>query len=58
MCKSIIVSMVGLSVIDKTWRNRTKRQTREAIYTLFPNAGLQNRAGWLNEQIDKILSES
>ncbi|OXC66400.1 hypothetical protein AYX13_04910 [Cryptococcus neoformans] len=53
-------------VLDKlkTWLSKqdlmsvTKRQTREAIYTLFPNAGLQNRAGWLNEQIDKILSES
>ncbi|WRT63166.1 uncharacterized protein IL334_000069 [Kwoniella shivajii] len=38
--------------------NVTKRQTREAIYTLFPNANLQSRAGWLNENIDKILSES
>ncbi|TYJ51675.1 hypothetical protein B9479_007746 [Cryptococcus floricola] len=35
----------------------TKRQTRDATYALFPNAGLQARAGWLNEQIDKILSE-
>ncbi|WWD22641.1 hypothetical protein CI109_107134 [Kwoniella shandongensis] len=35
----------------------TKRQTREMIYTLFPNAELQKRAGWLNENIDKILSE-
>nr|ODO04126.1 chitin synthase [Cryptococcus depauperatus CBS 7855] len=47
----------------KTWLSQqdfmsvTKRQTREAIYALFPNAGLQRRAGWLNEQIDKILSE-
>ncbi|KAL0253811.1 hypothetical protein I308_101188 [Cryptococcus tetragattii IND107] len=36
----------------------TKRQTREVIYTLFPNASLQSRARWLNEHIDKILSES
>ncbi|WWC97629.1 hypothetical protein V866_004513 [Kwoniella sp. B9012] len=38
--------------------NVTKRQTRETVYTLFPNANLQSRAGWLNENIDKILSES
>jgi chitin synthase len=38
-------------------RRRTKRQTREAIYGLFPNANLQARAGWLNENIDKTLSE-
>nr|XP_019048130.1 chitin synthase [Kwoniella bestiolae CBS 10118]OCF27060.1 chitin synthase [Kwoniella bestiolae CBS 10118] len=38
--------------------NVTKRQTRETIYTLFPNANLQSRAAWLNENIDKILSES
>ncbi|WVR03103.1 hypothetical protein IAU60_000093 [Kwoniella sp. DSM 27419] len=36
----------------------TKRQTREAIYALYPNANLQSRAGWLNENIDRILSES
>lgn len=36
---------------------RTKRQTREAIYGLFPNANLQTRAPWVNENIDKILSE-
>ncbi|WWC67367.1 uncharacterized protein I206_101275 [Kwoniella pini CBS 10737] len=48
----------------KAWLNKqdlmnvTKRQTRETVYTLFPNADLQSRAGWLNENIDKILSES
>ncbi|WVF66498.1 hypothetical protein IAT40_001238 [Kwoniella sp. CBS 6097] len=36
----------------------TKRQTREAVYSLFPNANLQSRAGWLNENIDAILSEA
>jgi chitin synthase len=35
----------------------TKRSAREAIYGLFPNANLQDRAAWLNENIDKILSE-
>ncbi|KAL7420390.1 Chitin synthase 4 [Cryptotrichosporon argae] len=35
----------------------TKRSAREAIYGLFPAANLQARAGWLNEHIDRILSE-
>ncbi|CAD6587719.1 MAG: hypothetical protein TREMPRED_004832 [Tremellales sp. Tagirdzhanova-0007] len=35
----------------------TKRQTREAVFGLFPNAKLQARAGWINENIDRILSE-
>lgn len=38
--------------------DRTKRQTRDAIYGLFPNANLSARAAWINENIDKILSES
>jgi chitin synthase len=38
--------------------SRTKRQTREAILCLFPYANLQSRAAWINENIDKILSES
>ncbi len=38
--------------------SRTKRQTREAILYLFPYANLQSRAAWINENIDKILSES
>ena len=36
--------------------NRTRRQTREAVYGLFPNANLKSRAGWVNENIDKVLS--
>lgn len=36
----------------------TKRSAREAMYGLFPNAGLKDRAAWLNENIDKILSEA
>ncbi|BEJ14553.1 hypothetical protein CspHIS471_0403200 [Cutaneotrichosporon sp. HIS471] len=35
----------------------TKRSARDAIYGLFPNANLKDRAAWLNENIDKILSE-
>lgn len=36
----------------------TKRSAREAIYGLFPNANLKERATWLNENIDTILSEA
>ncbi|ORY23277.1 chitin synthase-domain-containing protein [Naematelia encephala] len=35
----------------------TKRQTRQAIFGLFPNADLESRTAWVNENIDKILSE-
>lgn len=35
----------------------TKRSARDAMYGLFPNANLKDRATWLNENIDKILSE-
>jgi hypothetical protein len=35
----------------------TKRSARDAMYGLFPNANLKDRAAWLNENIDKILSE-
>lgn len=35
---------------------RTKRQTREALFALFPNANLQARTAWVNESIDKTLS--
>lgn len=34
----------------------TRRQTREALYDLFPNADLKSRAAWVNENIDTILS--
>ena len=37
---------------------RTKRQTREALNNLFPKANLQERTGWVNENIDKVLAES
>ncbi|ORX35119.1 glycosyltransferase family 2 protein [Kockovaella imperatae] len=36
----------------------TKRQTREALYGLFPNADLASRAAWLNQNIDQILSST
>ncbi|KAI0033324.1 glycosyltransferase family 2 protein [Vararia minispora EC-137] len=36
----------------------TKKSTREAMMTRFPKADLESRKAFLNESIDKILSES
>ena len=47
-----------MNILRAELMNRTKRQTREALNNLFPKANLQERTGWINENIDKVLAES
>jgi chitin synthase len=52
-----VLSMLRAYLNSQDLMTVTKRSAREAIYGLFPNAKLQDRTAWLNENIDKILSE-
>ncbi|WOO78655.1 Chitin synthase 6 [Vanrija pseudolonga] len=52
-----VLSVLRSYLLTQDLMTVTKRSAREAIYGLFPNANLQERASWLNENIDKILSE-
>lgn len=53
-----VLSMLRQYLNTQDLMTVTKRSAREAIYGLFPNAKLEGRAAWINENIDKILSEA
>ncbi|EKD04438.1 chitin synthase 6 [Trichosporon asahii var. asahii CBS 8904] len=53
-----VLSMLRQYLNTQDLMSVTKRSAREALYGLFPNAKLESRAAWINENIDKILSEA